>query len=333
MIALIRNEIQKILLKKKMLLILFLLLIFVTLFSYGQNYAYERTIEQFEAETSETAFDWRVPAGQRLDDLERRRSNESIPDEVRASFEREIQQLTYFIDNDINPITPTAFKFNAEFAEQGVVLFIPLLVVILAADLVSGEFSKKTIKILLTRAVPRWKILLSKYLALLMMTTILVFIVAVMSTVVSFLFFREWGMSEPVITGFSVFEGELVSDSTVLVSRLEYSVLIYSLVWFVSVIIASITLLVSVTVESSSSAIGILMASLIGGQFLQFFLAEWELVQYFFVTNLDLTRYLTGSYQPVEGMRLTFSILTLAVWGGLSLALSFVLFKQKDVLV
>ncbi|TVP89472.1 ABC transporter permease [Alkalibacterium sp.] len=333
MIALIRNEIQKILLKKKMLLILFLLLIFVTLFSYGQNYAYERTIEQFEAETSETAFDWRVPAGQRLDDLERRRSNESIPDEVRASFDREIQQLNYFIDNDINPITPTAFKFNAEFAEQGIVLFIPLLVVILAADLVSGEFSKKTIKILLTRAVPRWKILLSKYLALLMMTTILVFIVAVLSTLVSFLFFRELGASEPVVTGFSVFEGQLVSDSTVLVSRLQYSVFIYSLVWFVSIIIASITLLISVTVDSSSSAIGILMASLIGGQFLQFFLAEWELVQYFFVTNLDLTRYLTGSYQPVEGMSLTFSILTLAVWGGLSLIFSFIIFNRKDVLV
>ncbi|MCC5889998.1 MAG: ABC transporter permease [Alkalibacterium sp.] len=333
MIALIRNEIQKILLKKKMLLILFLLLIFVTLFSYGQNYAYERTIEQFEAETSETAFDWRVPAGQRLDDLERRRSNESIPDEVRASFDREIQQLNYFIDNDINPITPTAFKFNAEFAEQGIVLFIPLLVVILAADLVSGEFSKKTIKILLTRAVPRWKILLSKYLALLMMTTILIFIVAVLSTLVSFLFFRELGASEPVVTGFSVFEGQLVSDSTVLVSRLQYSVLIYSLVWFVSIIIASITLLISVTVDSSSSAIGILMASLIGGQFLQFFLAEWELVQYFFVTNLDLTRYLTGSYQPVEGMSLTFSILTLAVWGGLSLIFSFIIFNRKDVLV
>ncbi|EXJ23074.1 ABC transporter, permease protein [Alkalibacterium sp. AK22] len=333
MIKLTQNEILKILLKKKLFLILLLLLIFVSLFSYGQQFAYERTVQQFEAETGEMDFDWRVLASQRLEDLESRSDNEFIPEGVRASFDREIQQLSYFIDNDINPITPTAFGFNAEFAEQGIGLFIPLLVVILAADLVSGEFSKKTAKMLLTRAVPRWKILLSKYLALLMMTTLLIFMVAVLSTLVSFLFFGELGAGEPVITGFSVFEGTLVSDSTILISRFQFSVLVYSLVWFVSVIIASITLLVSVAVESSSSAIGILMASIIGGQFLQFFLADWELVKYFFVTNLDLPSYLTGSYQPVEGMNLSFSILTLAAWGGLSLLISFILFNRRDVLV
>lgn len=58
MLALIRNEVMKILLKKKMPLIMILLLIFVGLLSYGQNYAYERNIDQFEAESGETAFDW-----------------------------------------------------------------------------------------------------------------------------------------------------------------------------------------------------------------------------------------------------------------------------------
>ena len=75
------------------------------------------------------------------------------------------------------------------------------------------------------------------------------------------------------------------------------------------------------------------MASLIGGQFLQFFLSEWKLVKYFFVTNLDLTRYLTGSYQPIEGMSLNFSILTLSAWAVLSLIISFVVFNRKDVIV
>lgn len=58
MLALIRNEVLKILLKKKMPLIMILLLIFVGLLSYGQNYSYERNIEQFEAESGETAFNW-----------------------------------------------------------------------------------------------------------------------------------------------------------------------------------------------------------------------------------------------------------------------------------
>ncbi|WP_414839706.1 ABC transporter permease [Carnobacterium sp. TMP28] len=333
MISLVQNEITKILLKKKMILIVLLLLIFISLLAYGQKYSYDQNIQKFEAESGGVEYDWRSLTAQRLDDLEERSANEFIPKEVRASVDREIQQLTYFIENDINPITPTASKFNVQFVEQGILLFIPLLVVILAADLVSSEFSNKTIKILLTRAVPRWKILLSKYIALVMMTTILVFIIGILSTLISYLFFQQWGFSEPIVTGFSLVNGELNANSTILISRFQYTLLIYSLLWFVSTVVASITLLISVVVDNSSSAIGILMASLIGGQFLQFFLSEWELVKYFFVTNLDLTRYLTGSYQLIEGMSLNFSILILSAWALLSLIISFIVFNRKDILV
>ncbi len=333
MISLIQNEIIKILLKKKMFLIIILLLIFVSLLSYGQQYTYNKNIQKFEAESGGMEYDWKGLTTQRLNELEKRNMDELIPGEVRSSIDREIQQLNYFIENDINPITPTASKFNVGFAEQGITLLIPLLIVILAADLVSNEFSKKTIKILLTRAVPRWKILLSKYIALIMMTTILVFIIAILSTSVSYLFFQQWGFNEPIVTGFSLIKGKLDSSSTILISRFQYTLLIYSLVWFVSIVIASITLMISVVIDNSPSAIGIVMASLIGGQFLQFFLSDWELVKYFFVTNLDLTRYLTGSYQPIEGMSLNFSIVVLGIWAIVSLIISFVVFNRKDVLV
>lgn len=333
MISLVQNEIMKFLSKKKMILIFVLILIFVALFSYGQKYSYNRNIERFKEVSGGLEYDWQRLTSLRLSDLEKRINNDRIPEEVRASLDREIQQLNYFIENDIDPITPTAAKFSVEFVEQGIALFIPLLIVILAADLVSGEFSNKTIKVLLTRAVPRWKILLSKYISLLMMTTIVVFLVAIVSTLVSYLFFQQWGFGEPVATGFSLVAGELNSSSVILVSRFQYSILIYALLWFVSIVIASITLMISTLVDSSSTTIGILMSSLIGGQFLQFFLSEWELVKYFFVTNLNLTQYLTGSYQPIEGMSLGFSIAVLASWSMVSLAISFQTFNRKDVLV
>ncbi|NLC66164.1 MAG: ABC transporter permease [Clostridium sp.] len=333
MTSLIQNETIKFLLNKKMILIIILLFIFAGLLSYGQKYSYDRNIEKFEAKSGGVEYDWRSLTTQRLNDLEKRSNNEFIPEEVRSSMDSEIQQLNYFIENDINPITPTAFKFNVQFVEQGITLFIPLLIVILAADLVSSEFSKKTIKVLLTRAVPRWKVLLSKYISLIIMTTILVFIIAVISTTVSYLFFQQWGFKEPIAVGFSLIEGKLNSASTILISRLQYTLLIYSLLWFVSIVIASITLLTSVIVDNSPAAIGIIMAALIGGQFLQFFLSEWEIVKYFFVINLDLTRYLTGSYQPIEGMSLNFSILVLSAWAVLSLIISFQVFNRKDVLV
>ncbi|MDY0235224.1 MAG: ABC transporter permease [Gudongella sp.] len=333
MILLIQNEINKLLLKKKMALIIVLLLIFISLLSYGQKYAYDKNIERFQTISNGEEYDWKSLASQRLKDLDRKLNSPYIPKEGISSIEREIKQLTYFIENDINPITPTAAKFSVGFIEQGIVLFIPLLIVILAADLVSSEFSSKTIKILLTRAIPRWKILLSKYIALIMMTTIVVFLIGVLSILISYAFFGLWGFAEPVITGFKLIKGELNSDTVVLITRLQYIILIYSLAWFVSIVIASITFLISILVNNSASAIGILMAALIGGQFLQFFLSDWTIVKYFFVTNLDLTRYLTGSYQPIEGMSIGFSIIILSLWAVASLIISFWVFNRKDVLV
>ena len=148
MVSLIQNEVNKLLLKKKMILIIIVLLIFTSLFAYGQKYSYDKNIERFESTSDGVEYDWRSLTKQRLNDLEKRVNNKLIPKDGRATIEREIEQLSYFVVNDINPITPTAAKFSVEFVEQGIVLLIPLLIAILAADLVSSEFSSKTIKVI-----------------------------------------------------------------------------------------------------------------------------------------------------------------------------------------
>lgn len=75
------------------------------------------------------------------------------------------------------------------------------------------------------------------------------------------------------------------------------------------------------------------MSTLIGGSFLQLFLADWPSVKYFFVINLNLPQYLTGSYSPISGMTLIFSSLVLLFWAIGSLVISFVVFTKQDVLV
>jgi len=333
MILLVQNEVMKLLLKKKMVLIILLVLVFTSLFAYGEQYTYDKNIQRFESESDGIGYNWKTLTTQRLEDMKARLDSPYIPESGIKSMTIEIEQLTYFIENDINPITPSAAKFSVAFIEQGIMMLIPLLIIILAADLVSGEFTAGTIKLLLTRATPRWKILLSKYLALVMMTTLVVFLIGCIATGVAFAFFGRWGFDQPVATGFNSVDGVLNSDNVILVTSLVYMMLIYALAWFVSIVIASITFMVSVMVKSTSTAIGILMATLIGGQFLQFFLFDWEIVKYFYVTNLNLTRYLTGSYQPIAGMNLVFSIGVLSIWAIFSIIVSFQVFDKKDVLV
>jgi ABC-2 type transport system permease protein len=50
------------------------------------------------------------------------------------------------------------------------------------------------------------------------------------------------------------------------------------------------------------------------------------------MVNLGLTGYLAGSPAPIEGMTLSFSMGVLAVWGILSVIISFAVFTKRDIL-
>jgi ABC-2 type transport system permease protein len=217
--------------------------------------------------------------------------------------------------------------------EQSISVLLPLLIILLAGDCVCGEFSAKTIKVLLTRAVPRWKILLSKYIALLIMFSIVILEMALLSIVISGLFFNNWGFYEPVATGFSSVSGTLDISNVIKVTELQYLILVYSLAWFVSIIIGTISFMVSVLVRNTATSIGTMMATLVGGGFLKLFLADWPIVKYFFPINLNLPQYLTGSYTPISGMSLSFSTLVLLTWGIGAFIISFAVFIKQDVLV
>lgn len=334
MLKLIENEVLKMLCKKKLLLISGILLILISLFAYGENHSYMNTIKRFTRTTGQTQnYNWEALVNQQITDLKNRLNSPYAKDSSKNSINIQIEQLQYYLDHNMNPITPNAAKFTIKFMQQAVLLFLPLLVIVLAGDSVSGEFSAKTIKVLLTRAVPRWKILLSKYISLLIMTSIVVLEAAVIAILVSTVMFHTGGWNEPVPTGFRAIAGKLDPSNVVKVSQWQYAILVYGLGWFAAISVATISFMVSVLVRNTATSIGVMMATLIGGEFLQLFLEDWPLVKYFFVTNLNLPKYLTGSFQPIEGMSLIFSIIALYVWAMAALFVSFRVFKKQDVLV
>ena len=71
-------------------------------------------------------------------------------------------------------------------------------------DLVSGERTTGTIKMLLTRPVKRWKVLLSKLITLIMFVSIIVVSAYVICYGISGAVFGYKGFGMPVFTGFKV---------------------------------------------------------------------------------------------------------------------------------
>jgi len=334
LLVLVKNEVNKILSRRKMILISVIILILASLFAYGQSHQYKNTLNKYLKTTTESGdVPWQSLQKQQIQDLKNRLNRPDTPEASKVSINIQIQQNQYYLDNNINPITPSSAKFSVKLMEQSISVLLPLLIILLAGDSVCSEFSAKTIKILLTRAVPRWKILLSKYMALLIMFSIVILEMAVISILISGLFFNNWGFNEPVATGFSSVSGTLDISNVVKVTQLQYLILVYSLGWFVSVIIGTISFMISVLVRNAATSIGIMMATLVGGGFLRLFLADWPIVKYFFPINLNLPQYLTGSYTPISGMSLNFSTLVLLAWGIGAFIVSFVVFTKQDVLV
>jgi len=334
LLVLVKNEVNKILSRRKMILITVIMLILVSLFAYGQNYQYKNTLDKYSKTTTENGdVPWQSLQKQQIQDLKDRLNRPDTPEAGKASINIQIQQNQYYLDNGINPITPSAAKFSIKLMEQSISVLLPLLIILLASDSVCGEFSAKTIKVLLTRAVPRWKILLSKYIALLILFSIVILEMAVLSILISGLFFKNWGFYEPIATGFSSASGTLDVSNVIKVTQMQYLVLVYSLGWFVSIVVGTISFMVSVLVRNTSTSIGIMMATLVGGGFLRLFLSDWPAIKYFFAINLSLPQYLTGSYTPISGMSLNFSTLVLLTWSLGALIVSFVVFIKQDVLV
>lgn len=330
---LIENEVMKVVYKKRLRLIAGILLVLIALFAYGEHYTISRTQERVSQRMGmENAENWQNLIEQQLVDLERRLENPYISEEGKASLRVRAEQLQFYLDNGVNPLNSSVARFMGRFMEQSVFLFLPLLIILLAGDMVSGEVNTGTIKLILTRPVPRWKVLFSKLTALMILEMMVILLIAAIAAVISMAVFRYGGFGEPVITGFQVSGGRLDTSFVRTIPQWQYLLIVYAAGYFVAFVIGCLSLMVSVLVRSTAVSIGIMMSSLIGGSFLSFFMEDWVITRYLYTVNLNLIAYISGSFQIVEGLSMLFSTGVLLAWAIVSLTVAFVAFTQKDVL-
>ncbi|MDP4161057.1 MAG: ABC transporter permease [Bacillota bacterium] len=334
MFSLIENEVIKMISKKRLIFVFAILIVLISVFAYGQKHTLERTKAQLSQRMGISATaDWRKLADQQLIDMKNRLDSPYSDEKSKSSLRVRMEQLQYNLDNNINPLEQSAAKFTTKFMEQSIFLFLPLLIIMLAADMVSGESSSGTIKLLLVRNVPRWKILLSKYLTLIILEIIVIFFSFALSAIISGFFFGFGGWLAPVATGFKIFAGKLDSSGVFNVPQWQYSLMVYSLAFYVAVVVGSISFMISILVKSTAASIGIIMSTLVAGNFISYFLSDWRITRYMFMVNLRLTDYLSGSLQPIEGMNMLFSITVLLGWALAAITVSFIYFTKQDILV
>jgi ABC-2 type transport system permease protein len=325
--ALTGNEMLKIFRRKRFRVVVLILVALTAMFAYGSWRSRRRE------EAAHGPRDWHAETQRRIVEMQNRLRNRALPDSYRRWMTFETTRLQYSLDHGFDPNALTGPFFSRNFVVAASFLLLPLLVTLFASDLVSSELSEGTIKVLLTRPVRREKVLASKAVALFACVTLTVALAAA----VSYLFggtafgFRGWGA--PTLTGFRPSPSGLDVSAVRQVPLWRDALRVYGLGWFAAVVVAAISLLLSVLFRTTAAAMGTMLALLVAGTILPRFASGWDFAKYLFPTNLPLPDYFSGTPPPIAGMTLAFSVENLALWGAAALVAAFVVFVRRDVRV
>ncbi len=206
-------------------------------------------------------------------------------------------------------------------------LFIIIMIIMVAGAIVSEEFSRGTIKLLLIKPYKRTTILASKWITCIIMLIIIIVAVMLMQFVAG-----------GIIQGFDKFGTPAVvyDHTTNQIQEINLiSYLVMQALGKLPIYIALMTLAFALSTIFTNTALAITIALLgyMGAPFvnaigLQFNL-DW--IRYFITPNWDFTQYFFGGLPSFEGITPIFSIVIVLMYMLVMLIPTFMVFKKKNI--
>lgn len=239
--------------------------------------------------------------------------------------EREINR--YIIENnvDINKGNDIRGILRNFFSEYG--LFIIVMVIMIAGTIVSEEFSKGTIKLLLVKPYPRYKILMSKWITVMIMILFSIVALIVMELIVGGIIFGYDSLSVPVLHyNFDTQSLEAISVFADLglqtITQLPKVILLAMLAFSFS------TLFTNSAVAIAIPLLGYMSADVINNLVVNF---KVDFMRFFVSLNWDFGQYLYGNLPKLEGLTLWFSAIICILYFVAMIIPTFITFKKRNI--
>ncbi|QZA32535.1 ABC transporter permease [Hydrogenibacillus sp. N12] len=313
---LVYNEVEKLLFRRRMAVVVGLLAVLIPLFVYAQH-------KQLETVRSRMGTDdWRLWTAQLIADNENRLAASRLPEEWRRWLLIRNEQLRAYLAAGVDPNAPGAAGFLRSFMEAGMPLFVPLFALIVGSDIISGERSAGTLRLLLSQPVGRLRLALAKVAALWLSVGMILFWIAVLGTLVSGPVFGFGGFQVPQLVGFRVSGETLDLGGVRLIPMWQYLLMLFGLGWYASTVVALWTFFASSVARSTAAGMGAVFAFLLAGSVLANYASGWRGAKWVASTNLDLGPYLAGLMPPIEGLTPAFALGYLGATGALALGLA-----------
>lgn len=206
-------------------------------------------------------------------------------------------------------------------------LFIIITIVLIAGAIVSDEFNKGTIKLLLVRPFSRAKILLAKFITVILTVLFIMVVTVILQFVVGGIFFGFDSLSIPDIiynhnTEKLMEVGILKSICFTGLGKLPIYILLGTLAFALSTIFNNTPVAITITLMGY-------MASSIINQFAYYYDIKW--LKFFVTPNWDFTQFFYGKLPFIEGLNIPFSITVCVVYFAIMMVVSFMVFKKRNI--
>lgn len=257
----------------------------------------------------------------------------------KQNVEETIKLCEYYIKNNLSENIALA-DFNerwnlASEADSSLInvyshsdLFIIIAIVVIAGTIVSEEFNKGTIKLLLVRPFKRVKILIAKFIACL----IVLGVVYVVITIAQFI-------CSGIAKGYGDYVGKVYcynfnTNSVQEINTVKYMVLSGFAILPQYLLLMTLAFSLSVLFINSPIAIAMPLLGIMGAEIINNLAYTFEKAKFlrFFVTpNWDLSKFLFGKLPKFEPISLPFSITICAIYFVVMLVGSMFVFKRREI--
>ena len=245
-----------------------------------------------------------------------------VLEQASAGLEKMIKTNNYRIEHNLPPEQgKIVWGFVTDLA-AGMISVVSLFSIIIAAGIVAREFNSGTIKLLLIRPLKRWKVLLSKYLAVLLFSLDALILLFIASFIVGGIFYGLSGVGQPYL-GFA-------NGNVTEINMLWHIFTTYAYACVNLLMMVTFAFMISTVFRSNSLAVGISLFIMYTGNILVALLSKYSWVKYILFANTNLTVYTDGT-PVVKGMTMTFSLLVLAAYFIIFNVISWLVFIKRDV--
>lgn len=238
----------------------------------------------------------------------------------KAEYQQEIAKAQYRIEQDLpSEGTVTALE-GVDLTITLSIAIVTIFTLVVGASIVSNELATGTIKMLLTRPVARWKILLSKFVATLLYGAALMAASLAVGIMMSYIIFNT---SNPMVIIME--NGQFVEQAVTF--QFGEQLLYNGASIFMTVLFA---FMLGTVFSSSTLAVSLALGIMFFGSLITMYLAQYDFTKYIWLAN-DLAQFVGEGTPIISDITLSFAVIVNIVYAIIFLAVTFIYFIRRDI--